>query len=48
MLYLAMSPDRETIVTDARSETLRFWNAFPRREGGGERGGGVLDSSVNL
>jgi len=33
VLYLAMSPDGETIVTGAGDETLRFWNAFPRREG---------------
>ncbi|TRM68628.1 WD40-repeat-containing domain protein [Schizophyllum amplum] len=43
VLYLAMSPDGETIVTGAGDETLRFWNAFPKRseserEGlGGER-----------
>ncbi|KAF9237850.1 WD40-repeat-containing domain protein [Melanogaster broomeanus] len=43
VLYLAMSPDGETIVTGAGDETLRFWNAFPRRDGGGERGGGALD-----
>ncbi|KAI9568894.1 WD40 repeat-like protein [Boletus coccyginus] len=43
VLYLAMSPDGETIVTGAGDETLRFWNAFPRREGGGEKGGGALD-----
>ncbi|KAH8826824.1 WD40 repeat-like protein [Flagelloscypha sp. PMI_526] len=32
VLYLAMSPDGETIVTGAGDETLRFWNAFPKRE----------------
>lgn len=32
MLYLAMSPDGETIVTGAGDETLRFWSAFPKRE----------------
>ncbi|KAJ7046499.1 quinon protein alcohol dehydrogenase-like superfamily [Mycena alexandri] len=37
VLYLAMSPDGETIVTGAGDETLRFWNAFPKREVG-ERG----------
>ncbi|KAJ7715485.1 hypothetical protein B0H16DRAFT_1805319 [Mycena metata] len=37
VLYLAMSPDGETIVTGAGDEMLRFWNAFPKREGG-ERG----------
>ena len=32
VLYLAMSPDGETIVTGAGDETLRFWNPFPKRE----------------
>lgn len=32
VLYLAMSPDGETIVTGAGDETLRFWNVFPKRE----------------
>ncbi|KAJ2918325.1 hypothetical protein MD484_g2099, partial [Candolleomyces efflorescens] len=32
VLYLAMSPDGETIVTGAGDETLRFWNAFPKQE----------------
>ncbi|CAD8164284.1 unnamed protein product [Paramecium pentaurelia] len=32
VLFLAMSPDGETIVTGAGDETLRFWNAFPRKE----------------
>ena len=43
VLYLAMSPDGETIVTGAGDETLRFWNAFPKREGEGERGESALD-----
>jgi WD40 repeat protein len=30
VLYLAMSPDGQTIVTGAGDETLRFWNAFQR------------------
>ncbi|GAA6002887.1 hypothetical protein JCM10207_001883 [Rhodosporidiobolus poonsookiae] len=30
VLYLASSPDGQTIVTGAGDETLRFWNAFPR------------------
>ncbi|KAF8161621.1 WD40-repeat-containing domain protein [Crassisporium funariophilum] len=34
VLYLAMSPDGETIVTGAGDETLRFWNAFPGKVGG--------------
>ena len=28
VLYLAMSPDGEAIVTGAGDETLRFWNVF--------------------
>lgn len=32
VLYLAMSPDGQTIVTGAGDETLRFWNAFKKRE----------------
>ncbi|KAG6828303.1 hypothetical protein H0H92_008468, partial [Tricholoma furcatifolium] len=40
VLYLAMSPDGETIVTGAGDETLRFWAAFPRREREGKAGGG--------
>ena len=32
VLYLAMSPDGETIVTGAGDETLRFWNAFPKQD----------------
>ena len=30
VLYLAMSPDGETIVTGAGDETLRFWKMFPK------------------
>jgi cell division cycle 20-like protein 1 (cofactor of APC complex) len=29
VLYLACSPDGQTLVTGAGDETLRFWNAFP-------------------
>lgn len=29
VLYLAMSPDGENIVTGAGDETLRFWKLFP-------------------
>jgi len=32
VLYLAMSPDGQTIVTGAGDETLRFWNAFKKKE----------------
>ncbi|XP_021735944.1 protein FIZZY-RELATED 2-like [Chenopodium quinoa] len=29
VLYLAISPDGQTIVTGAGDETLKFWNVFP-------------------
>ena len=29
VLYLATSPDGQTIVTGAGDETLRFWSVFP-------------------
>eukprot|EP01132_Coremiostelium_polycephalum_P004116 gene4116-5150_t len=29
VLYLAVSPDGQTIVTGAGDQTLRFWNVFP-------------------
>eukprot|EP01017_Pseudomicrothorax_dubius_P026040 TRINITY_DN2875_c0_g1_i1.p1 TRINITY_DN2875_c0_g1~~TRINITY_DN2875_c0_g1_i1.p1 ORF type:complete len:549 (+),score=74.83 TRINITY_DN2875_c0_g1_i1:99-1745(+) len=32
VLYLAMSPDGQNIVTGAGDETLRFWNVFPKKE----------------
>ncbi|KAJ1416071.1 WD40/YVTN repeat-like-containing domain superfamily [Sesbania bispinosa] len=32
VLYLAVSPDGQTIVTGAGDETLRFWNVFPSRK----------------
>lgn len=39
VLYLAMSPDGQVIVTGAGDETLRFWNAFKKRERSGGLGG---------
>eukprot|EP01135_Chromosphaera_perkinsii_P008195 Nk52_evm17s1178 gene=Nk52_evmTU17s1178 len=30
VLYLAMSPDGQTVVTGAGDETLRFWNVFSK------------------
>lgn len=33
VLYLAVSPSGETIVTGAGDETLRFWNVFPGARG---------------
>ncbi len=32
VLYLAMSPDGESIVTGAGDETLRFWKVFPPKK----------------
>lgn len=32
VLYLAMNPEGNTIVTGAGDETLRFWNVFPSAE----------------
>jgi cell division cycle 20-like protein 1, cofactor of APC complex len=29
VLYLAMSPDGQNIVTGAGDDSLRFWNVFP-------------------
>ena len=31
VLYLAMNPDSDTIVTGAGDETLRFWKIFPKQ-----------------
>ena len=40
VLYLAVSPDGQNIVTGAGDETLRFWNVFakgkPKDRGGSE------------
>lgn len=35
VLFLAMSPDGQTIVTGSGDETLRFWNAFQQPKIGG-------------
>lgn len=42
VLYLAMSPDGQTIVTGAGDETLRFWNVFPATK---SRSGSGLSSA---
>ena len=41
VLYLAMSPDGQTIVTGAGDETLRFWKCFGKRERDGVGGEGA-------
>jgi len=43
VLYLAMSPDGETIVTGAGDETLRFWKVFPAKKSDGEREASKID-----
>ena len=44
VLYLALSPDGQTIVTGAGDETLRFWNVFPgpKNKDGSRLGPGLL------
>lgn len=44
VLYLAVSPDGQTIVTGAGDETLRFWNVFPgpKAQAGGDVGVGSM------
>lgn len=32
VLYLAMSPDGETIATGAGDKTIRFWKPFENRQ----------------
>ena len=48
VLYLAMSPDGETIVTGAGDETLRFWNTFPQRSNSLHDRESVLDYSNQM
>lgn len=42
VLYLAVSPDGQVVVTGAGDETLRFWNCFKKKESNGS-GIGKLD-----
>ncbi|MCJ1251803.1 substrate-specific activator of APC-dependent proteolysis [Trapelia coarctata] len=46
VLYLAMSPDGQTVVTGAGDETLRFWKCFGKQERdsvGGDGNGGRME-----
>lgn len=43
VLYLAMSPEGENIVTGAGDETLRFWKVFPPSQGTKEREISMID-----
>ena len=42
VLYLAMSPDGQTVVTGAGDETLRFWKVFGKKGGGAANGDGGI------
>ena len=48
VLYSAISPDGQTVVTGAGDETLRFWNLFPREETGVESESRLNPSSLDL
>ena len=49
VLYLAMSPDGESIVTGAGDETLRFWKVFPPVQSSKEREISMIDpTSFNI
>jgi cell division cycle 20-like protein 1 (cofactor of APC complex) len=45
VLYLAMSPDGESIVTGAGDETLRFWKVFPPAQGSSDKELSKIDPS---
>ncbi|OMJ95495.1 hypothetical protein SteCoe_1089 [Stentor coeruleus] len=46
VLYLAMSPDGQTVVTGAGDETLRFWEMFPDSNNSNEGAKNCLLPSV--
>jgi len=48
VLYLAVSPDGQTIVSGAGDETLRFWNVFPgaKSQAGGDAGVGSMSRTI--
>lgn len=50
VLYLALSPDSQTIVTGAGDETLRFWNIFPgpKTKGDSADSSSLLDVSSRI
>lgn len=49
VLYLAMSPDGENIVTGAGDETLRFWKVFPPSKGSKDKETSQIDpTSFNI
>ncbi|ODV98089.1 hypothetical protein PACTADRAFT_47910, partial [Pachysolen tannophilus NRRL Y-2460] len=48
VLYLAMSPDGQTIVTGAGDETLRFWNVFEKNKSDNGPPSVLLDAFMQL
>lgn len=48
VLYLAMSPDGQTVVTGAGDETLRFWNIFDKNKNENEPPSVLLDAFMQL
>ncbi|KAG7724155.1 hypothetical protein KL948_005366 [Ogataea haglerorum] len=48
VLYLAMSPDGQTIVTGAGDETLRFWNVFEKNKNDTGPSSVLLDAFMQL
>lgn len=48
VLYLALSPDGETIVTGAGDETLRFWNVFEKNKNNDPPSSVLLDAFLHL
>eukprot|EP00878_Enallax_costatus_P014516 GHUV01015184.1.p1 GENE.GHUV01015184.1~~GHUV01015184.1.p1 ORF type:complete len:337 (+),score=72.33 GHUV01015184.1:1794-2804(+) len=48
VLYLAVAPDGQTIVTGAGDETLRFWNVFPGQKSAGPTTSDSAGSSMQM
>lgn len=48
VLYLAMSPNGQTIVTGAGDETLRFWNVFEKNKNDAGPSSVLLDAFMQL
>jgi cell division cycle 20-like protein 1 (cofactor of APC complex) len=48
VLYLALSPEGQTIVTGAGDETLRFWNVFQKSKSEKKELGGSLNPFAKI
>lgn len=48
VLYLACSPDGQTLVTGAGDETLRFWNVFPPKKEAKALSSCIVPSALDL